>query len=410
MDKQFIKGLLSGLNKHAFDAFIRELFDFDIGFGEQNELISIKEIGEGVYFQKILDSYGESLHTVFLLHFTPLELFKIINENSIADPELIKKLKKVRAHYKGKKGYWGMVSPELKETSKLQSLAFITNFHGFEKSVYDNVIIPQYIEIANKVGLKKPTVVGSFDSFVELDFERTEEIFKDFILKNQDGICISLEEEHVNVSKFYSERNLSSGVLAESKYPYEPILITYLKNKDEILAEFEYLIRKETKESELEKFLVSYYQDIFGYQYDKIETQLWLRFPELDVASKNRRLDIFLRNSIVNDWELFEIKRVIELTSTYRDMPVLSREITYAIQQIKNYSKILTQDSVKRFFSRQGIEYYQPSLNIIVGKTPQIPHEQWRWLLAQNEGEVKILTYDKLISEMKLRLKYLQAI
>ena len=113
---------------------------------------------------------------------------------------------------------------------------------------------------------------------------------------------------------------------------------------------------------------------------------------------------MFLRNSVVNDWELFEIKRVIDLSKTYRDAPVISKEVSYAIQQIKNYARILSQDSVKRYFAQQGIEYYEPTLNMVVGRTPQIPHEQWRWLIS-NQKEVKILTFDNLLSEMKLRLK-----
>src|SRR5262249_31267329 len=146
------------------------------------------------------------------------------------------------------------------------------------------------------------------------------------------------------------------------------------------------------------------YLDIFGSKYDRIENQIWLRFPELDITGKERRLDIFLRNSIANDWELYEIKRVIPLTSSYRDIPVIAKEILFAIQQTKNYERILSQQEVKDKFAREGIEYCEPLLNVVVGRTPQITHEQWRWLKASNSEKVRILTFDDLLGEMKSRL------
>jgi hypothetical protein len=207
----------------------------------------------------------------------------------------------------------------------------------------------------------------------------------------------------MKVDNFSSERNLAGGVFQNTKYPYEPVYLGEFR-KENLLAEFESLINNETRESDLEGFIVAHYQDIFGSKYDQIETQLWLRFPELDISGRDRRLDIFLRNSVINDWELFEVKRVFDLSGTYRDAPVLAKEITYAIQQIKNYSRTLSQDVVKRHFAKQGIEYYEPTLNIVVGRTPQISPEQWRWLVT-NDRDVNILTYDNLLNEMKLRVR-----
>lgn len=102
----------------------------------------------------------------------------------------------------------------------------------------------------------------------------------------------------------------------------------------------------------------------FGDKYDRIESQLWLRFPEVDAGRRERRIDLLLRNSIKNDWELFEIKRPIRLTKTYRDMRVLKSEVSYAIQQARNYGEILRQDKVKKHFASEGIEYCEPVLNL----------------------------------------------
>jgi hypothetical protein len=150
--------------------------------------------------------------------------------------------------------------------------------------------------------------------------------------------------------------------------------------------------------------LKRYYQEIFGFGYDKIETQIWLRFPDLDISSKSRRLDIFMRNSIQGDWDLFEIKKPVKLTKTYRDVPVFTDEITSAIQQLRNYGRLLSQDKVKKALAQDGIEYYVPSLNLVVGRSPNIPHEQWRWLKSTNERDLKIVTYDELLIAMRNRL------
>jgi len=299
-----------------------------------------------------------------------------------------------------------MVAPSLRIASRLQSLAFVTNLAGVEKPTYEQEIIPAYAQVARKIGLKKPAIlVGSYDSFIDLNPAGTDKAIGDFIAGNRDGIRIVLTADDVKVERFASERNLVGGVLTNTQNPYEPVFSITRDREEEALTEFERLIRKGTSESDLEKFIVAHYKLIFGSKYDRVETQLWLRFPELDVAGSERRLDIFLRNSVINDWELFEIKRVINLTSTYRDAPVLAKEVAYALHQLRNYARILSQDRVRRYFAGQGIEYYQPSLNLVVGKTPQIPHDQWRWLLSTTENGVRILTFDNLLAEMRMRLK-----
>lgn len=400
MDKNLLKSLLTRLSRHAFESFVVELFSTKSPFRV------LPEAGEGVYYQELLDSYGGSLHTAFLLHYSPLELFNRPNLNSISDPDILQRLRNVRNLYKGQIGYWGMISPFLRKADRLQSLGFVTNLYGIDRNAYEGKLIPQYVNLSRRSGLKKmPVVVGSYDSSIELNPDGAEEAFRKFIVHNSDGISISISSDRASVERFVSERNLTGGVLQNTKYPYEPVFLAHLKQKEVILAEFESLIREDTSESELETFIRAHYKDIFGSRYDRIETQLWLRFPELDIAGRKRRLDVLLRNSVINDWELFEIKRVVKLTRSYRDAPVLSREITHAIQQIKNYGRLLSQDAIRKHFAKEGIEYYEPSLHLVVGKTPQIPHKQWRWLLSSNEHGVKIMTFDDLLSEMRLRLK-----
>jgi hypothetical protein len=129
-----------------------------------------------------------------------------------------------------------------------------------------------------------------------------------------------------------------------------------------------------------------------------------LRFPQHDIADKDRRLDVFLRNSVTNDWELYEVKRAIKLTCTYRDGPIIAHEVYKAAQQIKRYEKILSQDSVKKKLAEDGIEYCVPTLNLVVGSKPEIPHEQWRCLVNANIKDIKVITFDEILKQMECRV------
>lgn len=400
-DSDLLRTLLSRLNTNAFEAFIVELFNKE----ESEPFSRLQDVGDGVFYQPLLDSYGGTLDSVFLLHYLPLGTFQNPERIQIAaDPLLAHRLEQVRNFYKGKFGYFGMVSESLVKAAKLRSLAILTNLAGIDKDYYQSNLIPKYRELAQSLDLFVPSfLVGSYDSFLDLNASGTEKAFKGFLSKNSEGVTISLSEESVHVARFTYETSLQ-GVFRESKYLYEPVFFSF-GQQEQFLADFEVLIRSETREAELEDFLAAHFRDIFGSNYDRIETQIWLKFPELDISHKNRRLDVFLRNSVINDWELFEIKRAIPLTRTYRDVPVIVSEVSYAVQQIKNYARILSQDSVKRRLAQEGIEYCEPSLNLVVGKTPQIPHEQWRWLVSNYDKDVKILTFDDLLEQMRQRLR-----
>ncbi len=221
MDESVLKRLLSRLSRHAFASFVVELFSLSRNAEPFTELT---ESGEGVYYQPILDSYGGSLHSVFVLHYSPLELLNNPNRANINDPFLIQRLKRIRDLYKGQVGYWGLVDPSLRKATRLQSLAFITNLFDIDKRIYEEEIIPAYAQIARKTGLKKPHMfVGSYDSFVELDPSGTDQAIANFIAKNHDGIRIALTAAEVNVERFVSERNLAGGVLRNTQNPYEPV-------------------------------------------------------------------------------------------------------------------------------------------------------------------------------------------
>lgn len=406
LDTSLLKTQISRLSRHTFASFVTELFSTD-GNSEGHEgFLNLPEAGEDVFYQPLLDSYGGSIHRVYLLHFPPLDLFHPSRALTMNDPVLIGQLVKVRNLYKGRVGQWGMISPFLREDNALKAVGFVTNLVGIEQRVYQEMLIPAYQRLKRFCGMKKtPVLVGSCDSFIDQVPEKTESVFKEFMRKQSDGLAIAFSADGTHVAEFNNQRWMTGGVLSPTASPYEPVFVSSAVRHRAVLNEFELLLREDALEGRLEEFLVTNYKDIFGNKYDRVETQLWLRFRELDITDHNRRLDVFLRNSIDNDWELFEIKRPVAVSGTYRDVPVIAKEVINAIQQVKNYGRILAQDKVKKYFANQGIKYYEPSLNVVIGRTPQIPHDQWRWLKTSHENGVKIVTFDALMSELRCRIE-----
>ena len=193
------------------------------------------------------------------------------------------------------------------------------------------------------------------------------------------------------------------GITAYSHAIANPVI--KLVSMSNVLDEFNLLLNSESKEQELEEFLSEHYRFLFGEKYDCIMTQLWLKFPELDIGNSNRRLDVFKRNSVSSDWELFELKRPsVQLAKSVRDVPVFTSEVTNAIAQVRNYKHLLAQDSVRRKFEKEGIEYFEPEIHLVIGKRPEISNVQWRRIVS-DESSLKILTYDEIYKSAEARLK-----
>lgn len=401
MRKSLLKSLISHLGREGFKMFIEELFGRYNQKGEP--FYSLPNIGDGVYCRELLDSYGGSIHVIYLIHSLPFELFKEPKKVLSVDPSMAAKLRKIRNAYSGELGYWGMVDPALTPGRKLHELYFLSNFSGFTEETSRNTFLPIYKGILKKIKLYPHLYgTGTCDSFVSKSPVESENALTNLLLTKGEGLSISLGAGEQRVDKFIGEKSLAGGISKVSKIPYQPIFL--LREKEEAICEFEHLIRTKAKETTLERFITSNYKDIFGPCYDRIETQIWLRFPEYDIADKDRRLDVFMRNSVTNDWELYEVKRTTKLTCTYRDGPVIAHEVCKAVQQVKRYEKILSQDTVKKKFAEDGIEYCFPTLNLIIGAKPEISHEQWRWLVNTNIKEIKIITFEELLKQMECRM------
>jgi hypothetical protein len=416
VDESLLKNLLSRFNKYAFQSFTLELLRAEYG---SRGIIPVTRFGEGIYKRDVTDEIlaaelggvpgservprqGRGMyHGLYVCHFLPCELLKHPDHVDVADPLMLRTLERIYQAYKNK-----VVLPMPGLASPLQGIFFLNNISGFSTRDYGETLLHKYREIAAFIGFRFPDVfVGNFDSFIERQPAATEKTLKKFLKRHKEGICITLTAGGVQINDFTSEKPLAAGVGRQSLDPYEPLFTQAATRARSILKEFESLINSDAKESQLEEFLSEHYKDVFGSKYDRIETQVWLRFPDLDLSGKDRRLDIFLRNSVTADWELFEVKRAVEITGTYRDTTVIKQEVLYAMQQVKNYARILSQDVVKKRLASEGLEFYEPSLNLIIGRRPQLPPEQWRHLVMHNAKDVKLITYDDLIKEMQLRFE-----
>lgn len=229
-------------------------------------------------------------------------------------------------------------------------------------------------------------------------------IVSSFFKETNDGLSICISEDEISVSHFVGG-NEFPGITAHTHSIIHPVV--KLKSMSNVLAEFNALLNCDPKEQILEEFLRAHYRFIFGEKYDCIATQLWIRFPKIDIGNSDRRLDIFMRNSVTSDWDLFELKRPsVQLTKTIRDVPMFTSEVCNAIAQVKNYKHLLSQDSVRRQFEREGIEYFQPEVHLVIGRHPEIANRQWRRIIA-DEPSLKILSYDNLYKAAENRLRSL---
>lgn len=405
MNEQLVRQILSTLNRDAFSMFIYELWklgDFSTDLKYQKTSSIGSDIYEQHYWDKLSNPgvYENQGYNVIIPFFQPIELFRRISENSITDHNLIKKLKNYKSKITRRENRWQFWTDG---EYHMPMISFVTNFEGVDKNYYYDFMIPWFQKLVNDLDIIAEVSVGSCDSFFELNPDNTLKAFKNFISKNNKQVSIAISGDNLEFAYFNQDKYLTKGLLKNSKNPYEPVFIDKSNDKSEIIKEFEFLINKNTPETKLEKFLKTNYKEIFGEHYDRIETQLWLKFPELDISNNNRRLDIFLRNSIERDWELFELKNIKRLTRTYRDIPTFTSEIHNAIQQVRSYEKLLLQAKVKEKFAKEGIEYYYPEVRLVVGNKPDISDEQWRFLKSTNENKIKIITFDELLESMKLR-------
>lgn len=394
MNAEDIKILISHLDANAFEELIFFLLKNTEGFSSCRRL---GHIGDGI-IENPPERFQQTAETFFVNYF-PYSIYKKFAIEMID----VRSFSQRVANYFNKRKYdlWLPV-----DGTRIYT---ISNYDSAKLGIDDWELLRYYEQhmgnIINShvdIGLGNiNTLINSFNDS-EINYKK---LIEDFFAKSEDGICISISDEKANVNSYYSQREFD-GVVGPSNVVLNPI-IKKIDEANGVLLEFGKLINSDCKESVLEEFLRVNYKLIFGNNYDSISTQVWLNFPECDIGKRDRRLDIFMRNSVTTDWELFELKRSnVQLTKTISDVPMFVSAVNDAIAQVKNYKRILSQDHVKKAFEQQGIHYYKPEINLVIGKKPGISTLQWRTLTS--EHDLKIITYDTLLIEAKKRLEAVQ--
>lgn len=398
-----LKNLLSSLSKDAFGRFVFELWklkniDTD---KEYRDIYPLPRLDKNLFESYSVRYSGEPLHCYNLIipFFCPIELF---SRKVDLKPFLQREYQIITKYTKRTKRRWKTWNIHTKGDFVLPDISFVTNYSELKKQQYFDVILPQLETLIESKAFYSQLAIGSCDSFLDLNPKGTLNAFENFLKSHKSEISLCFKGDKLHFFEGFSEKYLTCGVsnngtLYESAYSFAQPHLPSLIN------EFQALINSNCREATLEKFISRYYREIFGAKYDKIETQLWLKFPELDLQNKDRRTDIFLRNSIENDWELVELKKPIKLVTNSKDIPVFTHQFYKALEQIRNYKSILMQNNTKENLKRQGIEYCRSELRLVIGKNPDISTNLWRTLKMNNSHDLKIFTYDNLIDEMKSR-------
>lgn len=398
MSRDPLKAALSRMGPGVFTAFVREHFARD-----QEPLEPHSRLGEDVLVQELLDSYGGSIHRVHILDYTEPLLERASRTRVRQNTRLRWVLDRLKHEYRGQVGQWGMVSPYLQEDEALHSLKFVTNIMFGATPAEHRTPGEWYFELAHEMGIDWTRLFfGSLDSFFELDEGKVLRTLEALEQNTAEGLSIELTPSGVTAALFRTEPALPYR-RRESASSLTPVILGAQSTTDGLLRELSQLIESCAAEADLEAFLSAHYRHVFGFRYDRIETQLWLRFPELDIGGRERRLDLFLRDSIQEDWEIVELKRPIELVSSSDDIPTLRSEFHRAVAQLRAYQRLLGQDAVRRRLAAAGFEYFQPAARLVIGRRPRIPLEQWRYLRNQVGTDLTFDTYDDLLAELRLR-------
>lgn len=380
---------ISHLSKHGFEAFVKYLIEHDDNFHNARQLSDIDE--------RIIECpperYVQSADT-FILNYHPTALYHDFSLKNIDFCELEELIAK---YLQGRKY-------SLRLPADGTTIYSVNNYDSRALGISDEQLLEHYEKSLKGV---LPTGVhlgvGNINTFLQnAENGSVNGIVSSFFKELNDGLSICVSEDRISASYFVGG-NEFPGITAHTRSITQPVI--KLISMSNVLDEFNALLNSDTSEQKLEEFLSEHYRFIFGEDYDCIMTQLWIKFPELDIGHSDRRLDIFMRNSVTSDWELFELKRPsVKLTKTIRDIPMFTAEVHNAIAQVKNYKNLLSQDSVRRQFAKEGIDYFQPEIHLVIGKRPEITNGQWRRIIA-DEPMLKILSYDNLYKAAENRLK-----
>jgi hypothetical protein len=400
MDAQLTKLLLSSLGRHAFEAFSEQLLNAHVRDRHEEEIEGMEmmplpsykvptgRLRSGIEMLLDPDPYSGTFafegFLIYILHYLPSAIWHCPGAVQIASPSMRDTLASLDSFLSRR---------------PVRDFVFLNNY----PEAAPDWMFHDYVNLLESAGFPNHSPsVGTVDSIPLTP--STYSKLRSFLLTHRDGLSVELGLDGPQVREYSADGIILTSGKEGAYVPLEPVFTPSNPGRA-VLREFESLLQSEPSERMLEEFIREHYREVFGFTYEQIQTQLWLRFPELDVRGKPRRLDLLLRNGVQRDWELIELKKSsLRLTGHYRDVPVLSREITNAVQQIRNYRKILEQDAVRRNLRLKGIDYCEISARLVVGRDPALPWKEWRSLQQHSlKDDVRIMTYDELVREMRSR-------
>lgn len=386
LHQDWARTVIAGLGRDAFTHVVGELLGqyYAPHFGPIPDLGPLpcfsRRLPRGGYPIGMGDTVG-----LYLIDHLPFHILTNPSREALHSPRFIETVQRV------KQSHWN------------DSHVFVLNNSVFlTDGLLQDFVLPEYDAIlsANNIEL---SMVGNADSIAANP--TTDSFLANFLRNYGDGLSVALRKDGPRLYPFIAQSYLASGSMAQKSGPLEPMFVSSLRRQHLVIQEFQKLLVSMASERKIEEFLVAHYREVFGFRYDRITTQLWLRLPSADVSGKNRRIDLFLRNGVSGDWELFELKRsTVHLTGTYRDIPTLAKTVHDSVLQIENYLRLLAQDQVRQRFQLEGIEYFEPIPHLVIGRRPSIDLKEWRWLMSKNRSGINIVTYDDLLNEMKARL------
>lgn len=391
MDKETIASIIDHLDINSYEDLYYFLLKNTDDFSSSRRLTHIDS--------RIIENPPERFyHTAeaFILNYFPYSLYKDFNINKLD----LSELKTLIELYVTSRTY------DLWLPTDGTIIYAIGNYDSRKLGIADDELLEFYkSELATYLPPSCDLGLGNIHTLVNSGLPNVE-LIERFFNENDSGICINLSDDRILATHFIAEKEFE-GIIAPSNIIFQPIIKKVLDTDDK-LDEFNQLINADTKESVLEDFLTTYHELFFGDKYDILSTQVWLEFPDIDIGNRNRRLDIVMRNSTSKDWDIFELKRSsVKLTKTKSDIPMFVSAVNDAIAQLKNYKYILSQDSVRRSLEEKGIKYYKPTMNLVIGKKPNLSPKKWDWLLSQHR-DLNIITYDDLLNSAKTRLNVLK--
>lgn len=396
---------IGNLSKDDFFSFCRELLK--CSYAE-----SLEEINEQDSFFAMVPSGFISplaLAEIFIVEYLPYELFSNPYTIPFDNPVLRKRIQAIWENFNNSPVLYRHTPYRAVYGNPIGGVFFFNHIVGTDREFFTEIAYEQYQKMMDSMGIGLSPVGDSITLGVGSPYSYIGNAPKDALraLKSiethNSHISIEFSMSGYEVNSQQYAKYVTSGVGKFSGEIYYPCIVK--RKTDTVCKEFEQLLNSNASEKQISSFIYEHYRIILGNQYDSIKSEVCLGFPELDIAEKNRRVDLMVHNRLENDWEIIELKKKIPLIRNYRDMSAFSSEVTGAIYQLKNYYELLLQERVRESLKRDGIDYCYPRLKLIVGGSINTSHKQWMYLLSdvRSTNGIEILTYEKLIQEMKMR-------